>query len=68
MEPLTSNVEPSFKTKLIRGASGGYGWEITTYGCACEMDHEEMTQRAIRSINHAIKYAQDTVEYPSKLK
>ncbi len=60
--------DPSFKTKLIRGASGGYGWEITIYGCNNEDDAAEMNERAVRSINKAIKYAQDNVGYPAKLK
>lgn len=68
MEPLQHNSElqPSFKTKLIRGATGGYGWEITIYGCATEMDHVEMNERAVRSINMAIKFANENVEYPAK--
>jgi len=59
---------PSFKTKITRGTTGGYGWEMTIYGAHSAEEAGVLTDQAIASINNAIYYADKNIFYPEKKK
>lgn len=68
MEPTIANQEPSFKTKLIRGQTGGYGWEITVYGTTTKEDAINLHEEALSTLAAAIAAAESSLVYPAKSK
>jgi hypothetical protein len=65
MESLNKQEEAlSFKTKLIRGASGSYGFEITVYGARTEEESDSMHTKALNAVRKAQNQAEQ--EFPNK--
>ncbi len=61
MEATITGEKPNFKTKVTRNASGGYGFEITTYGLSSMEEAEALNGEAVKSVENLIAQAQATI-------
>jgi hypothetical protein len=68
MDNQLNPTEPCFKTKLIRGQTGGYGWEVTVYGARDEAEGIKLNSFGINTVSRAIQAAEQVISYPAKTK
>lgn len=66
MEYQEFSAPKTFKIKVTRGASGGYGWEFSVYGAESLTEADDLSKQAITAINEAVHFAEEEIRLPAK--